>query len=76
MRMKDRIHDGDRMTLPSDDEVLLRVNEGWRLAAVVWERDAEADAAPRRPSTGSGAIRVAGSPGLRAPGGRYSRKRK
>ncbi len=48
MRMKDRIHE-HRITLPSNEEMLLRLAEGWRLAAVVWERDAEAGSVARRP---------------------------
>lgn len=47
MRIKERIHE-QRTTAPSVDEVRARADEGWRMMAVVWERDGEADASKKR----------------------------
>ena len=47
MRIKERVHE-QRSTAPTADEVRARANEGWRMTAVVWERDVEADASKKR----------------------------
>jgi hypothetical protein len=47
MRIKERIHD-QRATVPSVDELRARADEGWRMMAIVWERDVEADASKKR----------------------------
>lgn len=47
MRIKERIHE-QRVTPPTSEEVLARTDEGWRMTAVVWERDVEADASKKR----------------------------
>lgn len=48
MRIKQRIHE-QRSAAPSAEELQARAAEGWRLSAIVWERDADADASGRRP---------------------------
>ncbi len=47
MRIKERIHE-QRAVVPTVDELRTRADEGWRMTAVVWERDAEADASKKR----------------------------
>ena len=47
MRIKERIHE-QRTAVPSTDELRARADEGWRMTAVVWERDAEAGASKKR----------------------------
>ncbi len=47
MRMKQRIQE-QRRTAPDAAELRSRAREGWNLAAVIWERDAEAVEPERR----------------------------
>ncbi len=47
MRIKERVHE-HRVALPSAEEVQARTDGGWRVAAIVWEREIEADESSRR----------------------------
>jgi hypothetical protein len=47
MRIKERVHE-HRGTVPTSDEARARADEGWRMTAVVWERDVEADDSAKR----------------------------
>lgn len=50
MQIKQRIHE-HREAAPTTDELRVRAAEGWRLAAVVWERDVASDTSGKRPVT-------------------------
>lgn len=47
MRIRERVHE-HRVVLPSAEEVRARTDGGWRLSAIVWEREVEAEEAGRR----------------------------
>jgi hypothetical protein len=47
MRIKERVHE-HRVALPSAEELQARTDGGWRMAAIVWEREVEADELKRR----------------------------
>ena len=48
MRIKERVHEL-RGLAPSAEELRNRGQDGWRMAAVVWERDVESDDTALRP---------------------------
>jgi hypothetical protein len=48
MQIKQRVHEQLR-ALPTEAELGARLAEGWHLAAVIWERDAEAEEGGKRP---------------------------
>lgn len=48
MRMKQRLHE-HRSVAPSVDELQAKAAEGWQLAGIVWEREAEMREGEQRP---------------------------